>query len=131
MGRSASTEDRRTLDGAEVATSHVVFGHVTSRARFVPAVTGEGDDDTTCCPPLPLPLRQGGPWEDDGTRELVELRSRGPGWTGWQAWGFEVIGGRRYHVRRAIVQKGTTRATEDEVAPDHVLVKMVYDWVGP
>lgn len=138
LGHSASTEDRRTLDGAEVATSHVVFGHVASRARFVPAAVAikdddENDDDATttrCPPPLPLALRQGGPWEEDGTRELVELRSRGPGWTGWQAWGFEVIGGRRYHVRRAILQKGT-QATEDQVAPDHVLVKMVYDWVGP
>lgn len=106
-------EDRRTLDGEEVATSHVIFGQVKSWACFVAV-----DKIATQL------LREG--WEDD-TRELIEMRSQGLGWTSWQAWGFEVIDGQRYHVRRTILQKGIQ---VEEVAPEHVLVRMVYDWVG-
>jgi hypothetical protein len=64
-------------------------------------------------------------WEE-GTVELIEIQTQGSDWAGWQAWGFEVIDGKRRHVRRTLVQKGTGL---EVIAADAVLVRMVYDWV--
>lgn len=68
-------------------------------------------------------LREG--WEES-TKELIEVQSRGSGWTSWQAWGFQVFEGKRRHVRHAVVQKGHQF---DEIASEYAEVRMVYDWV--
>lgn len=46
--------------------------------------------------------------------------SNGNGWTADQMWGFAVVDGKRYHVRRVVVKKG------EEV----LRVRLVYDWQG-
>ena len=42
-------------------------------------------------------------------------------WTANQIWGFEVIDGKRRHVRHVVVRK----------ADDWKQARLVYDWVGP
>lgn len=110
IGRTMTEE--RALDWEEAATSHVVFGAVKTKNRICAVHEIENEllvDD----------------WED-GTEELIEVQSQGSSWTSWQAWGFEIIAGKRYHVRRVVVQTGTEFG---DVSPEAVKVKMVYDWV--
>ncbi|KFZ07528.1 hypothetical protein V501_06367 [Pseudogymnoascus sp. VKM F-4519 (FW-2642)] len=110
IGRIMTEE--RSLDWVEAAASHVVFGDVKTKNRICAVHEIENE----------LLIND---WED-GTEELIEVQSLGAGWTSWQAWGFEVIDGKRYHVRRVVVQKGTEFG---DVAPEAVTIKMVYDWV--
>ncbi|KAL6706948.1 hypothetical protein ACN47E_004898 [Coniothyrium glycines] len=106
-------EDQRPLNGEEVVTNHIVFGEVKSSAEYIAVgeITAE---------------RLKSDWEN-GTQELIQQRSQGKTWFSWQTWGFEVINGDRYHVRRTIIRKG--HDTQDVSAQD-VFVRMVYDWIG-
>lgn len=111
IGRTV--EEERALNWEAVATPHVIFGDVKTKARIsaVHEITN-------------MLLRDG--WEEQ-TEELIEVQSQGSGWTSWQAWGFEVIDGKRHHVRRAVLQRG---AEFQEEPQEPVVVRMVYDWVG-
>ncbi|EAS31146.3 uncharacterized protein CIMG_06625 [Coccidioides immitis RS] len=57
---------------------------------------------------------------DDGKHVQVYVVSSKGGWTAEQIWGFAMIEGERYHVRRFIVRKGERAAK----------VRMVYEWKG-
>ncbi|KAK0716108.1 hypothetical protein B0H67DRAFT_582411 [Lasiosphaeris hirsuta] len=111
MGRVAQEE--RALDWTDTTSSHPIFGQVVTKSRI------SAIDDK-----LKPFLRQD--WEEN-TSELIEAQSVGPGWTSWQTWGFQIIDGKRYHVRNAIVQKGEDFA---ETASEFVEFKMIYDWAG-
>lgn len=49
-----------------------------------------------------------GGWLEDKTNKHLHTwtRSRDHGWEMEQTWGFELIGGQRFHTRRVVVQKG-------------------------
>ncbi len=49
------------------------------------------------------------------------VESQANNWTANQIWGFEVIDGKRRHVRHVVVRK------ED----DWKQARLVYDWMGP
>ncbi|WEW56054.1 hypothetical protein PRK78_001489 [Emydomyces testavorans] len=57
---------------------------------------------------------------EEGKHVQVYVVSDKAGWRAEQIWGFAMIEGKRYHVRRFIVSKG------DKV----VKVRMVYEWKG-
>lgn len=50
---------------------------------------------------------------------LVRVSSDKSGWTAEQVWGFALIDGERYHVKKFIVRNGDQRAD----------VRVVYEWV--
>lgn len=51
--------------------------------------------------------------------EVVNLDASG-GWTAKQAWGFQIIGGKRHYVRNIVIAKGSER----------VELRLVYDYLG-
>ncbi|KAK0645435.1 hypothetical protein B0T16DRAFT_411167 [Cercophora newfieldiana] len=112
MGRV--TQEERALDWTETTSSHPIFGQIVTKSRI------SALDDSKLKPFLCQN------WEDN-TSEVIEAQSVGPGWTSWQIWGFQVIDGKRYHVRNAIVQKGKDFT---EAASEFVEFKMVYDRIG-
>jgi hypothetical protein len=61
---------------------------------------------------------QGGPNGESHVQSWVVNEENG--WTAEQIWGFAVVDGKRYYVRRVVVTKG------EEV----LSVRLVYDWQG-
>jgi len=92
-GQKGSSEYRR-LDGNESEVEDMFFGKVKGWTRWVQL--DEVADDYLKVGFLP---------EDKYLEDYVE--SRDNGWIARQVWGFAEIGGKRYHVRRVVVTKGT------------------------
>ncbi|KAI4123000.1 MAG: hypothetical protein LQ338_005508 [Usnochroma carphineum] len=105
-GGITSTEDR-TLDWEFRDHTDRIFGDVKGKSRWVRL--GDVDDDDF--------LKTG---YDDMKGEHVQsyVESKGGGWTADQVWGFEMIDGKRYHVRHVVVRKGD----------DWKLARLVYDY---
>ena len=58
--------------------------------------------------------------EPEGEFVQSYVESVGGGWTADQVWGFEMVDGKRYHVRHVVVRKGE----------DWKEARLVYDWQG-
>jgi hypothetical protein len=101
------TKELRTLDW--VFRDHVdnVFGEVNARSRWV-KLDDVDDDDF---------LKTG--WDDmNGMHVQSWGESKTNGWTTNQVWGFEMLDGKRYHVRHIATRKGE----------DWKLARLVYDY---
>lgn len=109
-GYTGSTE-LRTLDWQERTHTDQTFGTVLGRSRWT-------NLDRSDLDPY---LKEG--WEDaDGDQFLDSLAiNEEKGWTAQQIWGFAIVDGNRYHVRKAVVTKG------DEA----VKCRFVYNYTPP
>ncbi|KAK3996229.1 hypothetical protein QBC44DRAFT_304610 [Cladorrhinum sp. PSN332] len=123
-GIKGETESHR-IDSSEIAHGSAMFGTQRVRTSWLDLVnkkpapgvrTGEGLDPF---------LTQG--WLEEAGNDgspghiLVNVSSDKSGWTAEQVWGFALIDGQRYHVRRFIVRNGDQRAD----------VQVVYEYVPP
>ncbi|RAK96880.1 uncharacterized protein BO80DRAFT_365362 [Aspergillus ibericus CBS 121593] len=137
-GGFKGTTEKRTLDWNPHVHRDYVFGTLSVRSRLVGGVK---DEDGHVRPALELDTRDlvdrvydflrgrvsvtGEPEEgflvEETLREYAWLhtvsRSEEVGWTMEQVWGFEMIGGERYHTRRVVVLGK---------AGDYALARLVY-----
>ncbi|KAL2158314.1 hypothetical protein VTH06DRAFT_4635 [Thermothelomyces fergusii] len=115
------------LDGAEYVHESAVFGRSRVRSRWLdldseqpaPGVADKRDIDPY--------LREG--WlkeEAEGSQGspghiwVTSISEKG-GWRVDQVWGFALVDGQRYHVKKFLATKGEGRAEG----------RMVYSWLGP
>lgn len=61
---------------------------------------------------------KGGPAGELHVESYVENNEKG--WTGEQIWGFAIVDGKRYYVRRVVIKKGS----------EEMKVRLVYNWQG-
>jgi len=125
-GIKGETETHK-IDGSEIVHSSGMFGTQRVRTSWLdltnnkpaPGVrTGEGLD----------PFLTQGWLEESGNggspgHILVNVKSDKSGWTAEQVWGFALIDGKRYHVKKFIV-----RNREQDQRAD---VRVVYEYVPP
>ncbi|KAL8908392.1 MAG: hypothetical protein Q9207_000811 [Kuettlingeria erythrocarpa] len=119
-GIKGETEERK-LDWSPVPHSSGVFGEMNNGTRWTSigseAESGGGG-------PLHPWLTEGWldekPVEDRRTHVQNWVVNEKSGWTAEPIWGFAMVNGKRYHVRRFLVKKGDEEAT----------ACMVYDWKG-
>ena len=108
-GGVSGTTEKRTLDWAWRDHTDGIFGTVRGRSRWC-RLDEVADDDW---------LKTG--WLDpEGLFVQSYVESQGGGWTADQVWGFEMVDGRRYHVRHVVVRKGD----------DWKEARLVYDYQG-
>lgn len=114
-GGVQGTAEIRTLDWTEREHEDHVFGKLVGKSRWVDATPDNVADAF---------LRDGwekaadGPGGEAHIESFVENKDKG--WTARQIWGFAVVDGKRYYVRRVVAEKG------EEV----IKVRLVYDWQG-
>ncbi|KAA6416016.1 MAG: hypothetical protein FRX48_00735 [Lasallia pustulata] len=95
-GGISGTTEKRTLDWAYRDHKDGIFGAVKGKSRWVKLADVEDDNEF---------LKKG--WLEEGDEHVQSyVESVGNGWTADQIWGFEEIGGVRYHVRHVVVRKG-------------------------
>jgi len=92
-GGIKGASEHRALDSTEHTHEDDFFGKVKGRNRWIKP---EQIDDSY--------LKEGFLPEGDLIESYVESVA---GWTARQVWGFAEIDGRRYHVRRTVVVKGS------------------------
>jgi len=118
-GGIKGTTEERQLDWTFREHDDHMFGSLRGRSRWLTPSTGREEN-------LDPYLFEG--WEENGeeagpggeTKIESLSESNGKGWVADQIWGFAVVDGKRYHVRRVVVSKG------GEV----IRVRFVYDWQG-
>lgn len=59
----------------------------------------------------------------DCLHSYVKNIDKGYGWTAEQIWGFETIGGKRYHTRRVVIKSADGKKSQ--------IARLVYDYQGP
>lgn len=127
-GGIKGTTEARTLDYTYREHEDHIFGSLRGRSRWLdpsspsaqpnPAFPEEGIMDGY--------LMDGWLEEGEGAGPGGESKvqstsiSNDKGWTADQIWGFAIVDGKRYHVRRVVVRKG------NEV----LKARLVYDWQG-
>ena len=119
-GIKGETEIRK-LDWSEVPHSSGVFGDMNNRSRWVDlsgsAESGAGGSLSPWLTEGWLEESTGSDGQDHIQNWVVNGKN---GWTAEQIWGFAIVDGKRYHVRKFLVKK------EDQEAR----ARMVYDWRG-
>jgi len=118
-GGIQGTTENRTLDWTERSHSDSMFGDLKGKSRWIDLGSGEGA-------PLDGFLKEG--WLEEGEaagpngESHIEswVENEVNAWTADQIWGFAIVEGARYYVRRVVVTKG------DEV----LKIRLVYDWQG-
>ena len=123
-GIKAETEFRK-LDWSLVPHVSGVFGETSCRSRWM-KVDGSGAmAESGAGGPLH-------PWLMEGWLVEADINGEGKvfiqnwvvnekmGWTAEQVWGFAMLDGKRYQVRKFLVRKGGEEAR----------VRMVYEWKG-
>jgi len=118
-GGIQGTTETRTLDWQERKHEDHIFGNLNGRSRWLsPSAYDEITDAFLKADWLEADPEKGGP---DGE---VHIESRvvneEKGWTAQQVWGFALVDGQRYYVRRILVTKGK----------DELRVRLVYNWQG-
>jgi hypothetical protein len=120
-GGIQGTTEQRTLDWRERAHEDHLFGALKARSRW----TDVADDGVWgALDPflvdgwLEGEGERGGPAGERHVQSWAVNEERG--WTAEQIWGFAVVEGERYYVRRVVV-------TKDETV---LKVRTVYDWQG-
>jgi len=94
-----------------------IFGHLKGKSRWLnPA---DVPDEWMKEDFLTADEEKGGPNGELFVESYVENEEKG--WTGDQIWGFAVIDGVRYYVRRVTIVKGDTT----------LKVRLVYNWYAP
>ncbi|KAK3305954.1 uncharacterized protein B0T15DRAFT_533915 [Chaetomium strumarium] len=111
------------VDGAEHRHNSQVFGTQLVRTRWLDLRSKRPAPDVATGEQLDPYLRQG--WleeETEGSPGHVWITSscEKAGWRVEQVWGFALVDGQRYHVKRFVITKGEQRAE----------CRMVYDWVS-
>lgn len=108
------TTELRELDWMEREHSDHLFGKLKGKSRWVELDNAEITD-----PFLKDGWEDGTPAGPNGEKFIQAwVVSEEKGWTADQIWGFAVVDGARYYVRRVVVQKGDTV----------LKVRLVYDW---
>ena len=119
-GIKGETEERK-LDWSPVPHVSGVFGEMNNRTRWTSI---EKEAESGGGGPLHPWLTEGWldekPLEDQRSHVQNWVVNEKSGWTAEQIWGFAMVDGKRYHVRKFLVKKG------DEEAK----ARMVYDWKG-
>jgi hypothetical protein len=115
-GGLKGTTEVRVLNWQERTHSDHLFGDLKGKSRWIDLSPEDTPDEF---------LRDGwepsqkaGPNGEGFIQSFVVNESKG--WTADQIWGFAVIEGQRYHVRRVVVIKGK----------EVVKVRLVYNWKG-
>lgn len=115
-GGIQGTTELRTLDNTERSHNDHLFGDLKGRSRWV-TLDQSGIDDSF----LKDGWLEGAEEGEDGKRHIESwVINEGKGWEAQQIWGFSVLDGKRYYVRRVVVTKG------GEV----LKARLVYDWQG-
>lgn len=119
-GIKGETEIRK-LDWSAVPHISGIFGETSNRSRW----TGVGSNVESGGGGSLHPWLTEGWLKDDTSGDCNEhiqdwVVNQKNGWTAEQIWGFAILNGKRYHVRKFIVQK-----KEQEVK-----ARIVYDWKG-
>lgn len=119
-GIKGETEIRQ-LNWSDVPHSSGVFGEMNNRSRW----TSVGDSAESGGGGSLDPWLTEGWLEENTTKEGQEhiqnwVVNEKHGWTAEQIWGFAMVNGKRYHVRKFLVKK------KDQEAK----ARMVYDWKG-
>jgi len=120
-GIKGTTEDR-TLDWEWHDHEDDMFGKLQGRSRLISRSNlsaGNGPDGGLGQEEVVDAFLLEGWLEEGDSLQSVSVND-GKGWMAVQIWGFAVVDGKRFHVRRVVVRKG------DEV----VKVRLVYDWQG-
>ncbi|KAG4427076.1 hypothetical protein IFR05_017441, partial [Cadophora sp. M221] len=113
-GGVKGTTELRALDWEERSHSDHVFGNIKGRARW--STFQEITDDYLKEDWLEGDEEVAGP---EGEKHIESLAiNEEKGWTARQIWGFAIIDGQRYYVRRVVVSKGS----------DVLRVRLVYNW---
>lgn len=111
----------RVLDWSKVPHVSGVFGTMQNRSRWTGIKGNAESGDGTA---LESWLAEGWLEKGAGAEGAQHIQNwvvnEKAGWTAEQIWGFAMVNGLRYHVRKFLVRKG------DEV----VKVRMVYNWKG-
>ena len=113
-GGFKASPEYRTTDWTERTHNDRIFGELVGRSRYVKpediedAMVG-GDKDW---------FAEG--WDEEGEKVQSWVENREAGWTACQVWGFAVVEGTRYYVRRVVVKKGEER----------IRARLVYNYVG-
>ena len=121
----STTQEDRTLNWTDAEHSDKIFGKVIGKSRLFNikdfSMQGPGgDDDITFLKGEKLKdLETDSSFIEDEHVQSWAV-SQGGGWTAEQVWGFEKIGGNRYHTRRVVVRKGD----------QFERVRLVYDYKG-
>jgi len=106
--------DDRVLDWSPIHKKDGMFGEVTGQSRFTTKVelagTGDAEDLKFLSGQVLADGTTHSSWVEDASGNHVQnfVKSDVGGWTAEQVWGFEEIGGVRYHTRRLVVRKDDT-----------------------
>jgi len=119
-GGMKGTTEIRLLDWQEREHEDHIFGHLKGRSRWLSPSNYDNDisDPFLKAEWLDADSEKGGPNGEVHIESLVVNDEKG--WTAQQVWGFAVVDGQRYHVRRVLVTKGK----------DVLRVRLVYNWQG-
>ncbi|TVY14540.1 hypothetical protein LARI1_G006890 [Lachnellula arida] len=119
-GGIQGTTENRVLNWQEREHEDHIFGHLKGRSRWL----SSSDYDSEITDPflkaewLDVDSEKGGPSGEIHIESSVVNEEKG--WTAQQVWGFAVVDGQRYYVRRVLVTKGK----------DVLRVRLVYNWQG-
>ena len=119
-GIKGETEIRK-LDWSVVPHVSGVFGEMSNRSRWTSIGSSAESGDGGSLHPW---LTEGWLEEDangDGKEHIQNwVVNERMGWTAEQIWGFAILDGKRYQVRKFLVKKGEEEAK----------ARMVYEWKG-
>lgn len=119
-GGIKGTTENRTLDFVERSHEDSMFGAVAGRSRWFSI------SDSSATSDIDSWLLEGWLEEGEGVGPKGEskiesrVKSTDKGWTVQQVWGFAVVDGKRYYVRRLVAKKGDKE----------VRIRIVYDFQG-
>ena len=114
LGGIQASPEKRTLDWTERSHSDRIFGELLGKSRYIaPAELPEaevgGDKDWLC---------EG--WDEEGVKVESWVENKNAEWTAIQIWGFGLVDGARYWIRRVVVQKGAEK----------IRARLVYNYAG-
>jgi hypothetical protein len=95
-----------------------LFGNLSGKSRWISIDNPEIPDEFLKEEWLEGEEENSGPAGERHVESFVDNEEKG--WTGEQIWGFAILDGERYHVRRVIIRKGE----------EALKVRLVYNWQG-
>ncbi|CZR61253.1 uncharacterized protein PAC_11149 [Phialocephala subalpina] len=114
-GGIKGTTELRILDWEKREHEDHVFGKLKGRSRWIDL---SGVEDSFLKDGWLEDNESSGPAGEKHIESWVENSEKG--WTADQIWGFAIIDGKRYYVRRVVVKKGDTV----------LKARLVYNWQG-
>ncbi len=101
------------VDGVEYPHASAIFGAQHVRTQWLDLSSQSPTTEVATERDIDFFLREGWLEEDtEGSPEhiVVMVRSDKGGWRVEQTWGFALIDGKRYHVKKSVIMKGEERA---------------------